>query len=276
MAFLLGSLTSGLFGGLRDTMDIANTWETIKQRRLETKRQQDMMDAADKAKAAMDSDTSAKNTALPQAQPTITENTPFKEPDLSTLPTPAFMKKGAQAIYNPGGELSREHQAYGTKPASSRLAIPTSTGDALDREHQAYGTDTTQSALIPRVNPNDPLNLGGAIHAIGHGFGSMLDTIGRIATPDARPDNEPAPATPSAPATPATPSTPSTPSAPASTAAPAVQPRTDAPTYLPPQGPMSQALPTGRPSVAPSLASGQMGLGASILAALNPMTGRTA
>lgn len=45
MAFMLGSFTSGLFGGANDAVDVVNSWEKLKQTRMETQRQKDLMDA---------------------------------------------------------------------------------------------------------------------------------------------------------------------------------------------------------------------------------------
>ena len=51
---MLGSFTSGLFGGASDAVDLMNKWQTLKQNTIETQKQQLTMNAAKGIKTAMD------------------------------------------------------------------------------------------------------------------------------------------------------------------------------------------------------------------------------
>lgn len=75
MPFMLGSFTNGLFGSLKDTVGIMGDWEKLKQSKLETKRQQDLIDAAKAIREASAVTPAAGGGVSPQvtnAQPTPT------------------------------------------------------------------------------------------------------------------------------------------------------------------------------------------------------------
>lgn len=238
MAFLLGSLTSGLFEGAKDMASLGNEWESLKQRRMETKRQQDMIDAASAVSAAGAAD---KNTPASTTPPTPTEKT-YEPPDLNSVPQPEFMRRKPAVIVKDDlappklladdNSSPREGQAFGRNMSG----LP---GSTYNPATAAIPTTVTPSPPMAPLQP--PYNPAGLVAPR-----TTLQPTGLVpgALPGALDLSHP----------------------------------TAPPQYLPghPNNPATAPIPpapvpAGQGQALPTLASQQGGLGAQILAALNPV-----
>lgn len=146
--FMLGSFTNGLFNGARDTFSIVNDWETLKQNRMQTQRQQMMLDAAKQVGQATDAPNSA---AQPDLGATAQTSTPYKldsngRPDLSSAPLPKFM----QGL--PLSEADYQPDAVRREPLSSKPAKSKGRGAASDsdQDFRAGQTASPSAGVTPQ------------------------------------------------------------------------------------------------------------------------------
>lgn len=240
MAFLLGSFTDGLFGGAKDVMSIANDWETLKQKRMETKRQKDLMDAGDQVKSALKAGQTAEKGAAAASSGTTSTPAPEKyvEPDFSTLPTPKWMSD----------KVTRE-------------ALPLLPKGSPDNPSEG------KARLKPtKSNSKDADVLTNPVKRAFFNTGNQPGSPNNPFTADIPVAEAPIPAAGAALPTPAAPTQPATPGY-----LPPGAPGSPGSTWALP--PAAQQSAIGNPM--PNLASNQIGLGPRILAALNPAAGST-
>jgi hypothetical protein len=147
MAFLLGSFTNGLFGGVQDAFNIANDWQKVKSNRMELQRQQDLMTAGKDTAQALDTD--ATTSKGPTGVSTVTpiqkmpEDTGYKPSDITSMPLPTFMQKQHQPAVH---TASNQSFSGGSQGQAQGQAVPTQAPVAAN--------PTTTSALpAPRTAP---------------------------------------------------------------------------------------------------------------------------
>jgi hypothetical protein len=178
MAFLLGSLTSGLFGGMADAANMVNAWEGLKQKRMETQQLQRQQDAADAAMKA-DAETTARQALNTGAAPATgasaagTGPTPLHpnsgrdssgRPDITSMPLPKFMQpnnkpavllagganpfqRGSREVGPAGGVGSFGRGSREGEPALADTSEPTYTGASAAIPPAPVNTGA--SAVIP-------------------------------------------------------------------------------------------------------------------------------
>lgn len=174
MSFLLGSFTDGLFGGARDAFSIANDWEELKQRRMETERQQKLLDASNQVGSALDK----TSTATPSTGPvsvsagnpgtsgsagtspgtgpgksggTLSNETILSRwraghpSNLSTVPTPNFMKG------LPGVSDNQDFSAgaAGVTPPAAASSATANTPNNISRTTSALPLPSASAAIPP-------------------------------------------------------------------------------------------------------------------------------
>lgn len=166
MAFLLGSFTSGLFGGASDVMTLANNYEKYKQNKILTQQAQDMMNAGKLVGQGM----KGLSTALPgvQAGPINStsagpiknpssdigdggkDNNPFDDPVLNAMPP-----VGNSSNFEAGGALSMPNMAAGGSP--SPLQTPQAgTGASTAIPEPAIGKVPGPRKAAPHYLPVNP------------------------------------------------------------------------------------------------------------------------
>ncbi len=286
MAFYRGSFSSGLFKGAQDAVGMFDTIEQTKQRRALTKQleqemkmKQDAFDAASKATleatqptdrtgpsassngfspgAASGADTGT--TVVAQRAASAADNA-VTAADLGTLPTPNHMRALIPT-------------QYGTPAPTPAPAAPSNSPiGSTDPGYMPAGTSNnapigSTSEIPPAPHRGKPgVSTGDAPPASRR----PGDTLAPWYAP-ARPPQYLAPqqGIPTGPAPPG-----------AAASAPPQAPRQPSNTMSPwytPGSPLSQNMPAqGIRPATPNLASSEQGMGASILAAMNPMAGPTA
>ena len=244
MPFLLGSFTSGLFGGARDMFDIANQWQQLKQSRLDTQiksqdvqRGQKTLDASNAVSTALNTKGS-EDTGVSATTPTTVSkpsaiNGHYTPSDISSMPLPNFMKRSAL-------QTSAGNQDYSAGSASS---AQTQTQPPAQPTKQPFNS----SALPTTITPNYlPRNVPGVTVAPNSPYAS------------------PAPRAPAAPAI-------GTPMNPPIPAQPNNLPSTVPGVTVAPNSPFGSTVPlTPTAGGAPGLANNMPGLGGAILNAINP------
>ena len=142
MAFMLGSFTSGLFGAVKDVMDIGNRWEQLKQERLETQQKQLDWEKGVAARKAVEADQGAQQAARDSAVSTAPaapygrggENSParsYTDKDLAAMPTPKYLQT-QPALPGVDNSSPREGQAFGGAQASGgKQRVPVSQSSAI-------------------------------------------------------------------------------------------------------------------------------------------------
>jgi hypothetical protein len=228
MAFFLGNFTSGLFGGMSDAMSTMNAWEGLKQRRLETQRQQDMMDAGKATTEALKTGAGAT-------------------PDIDTKPQPPSVTDTSAPPANNGPIALHPGRDAAGRPDISSMPLP-----------NFMQPNKKPAVLLPqqKATQGDVRSFGRGSRETGRATGTAsvapLDTGASAAIPPAPVDTGASAAIPPAPVDTG-----------ASAAIPAA--RTTAPQYLPPGAvyapipPRTQAVPTqsAPPSASPSLSQQQ-------------------
>lgn len=273
--FMLGSFTGGLFGGASDVMDIAHKWEGVKQARMETQRQSDMMKAAEQTRQALQADQGAQNAAAaannPQPNPPFgkggehsSSGRTYTEADLKGIP----QSKSLSGIdpNAPTKTNDTRSTARALKPGEDYSSVdPYTVGqDAAKAPSMTIPTDAGAGGGYD--NPSISGAIGRGISTVGRGISSLWNA--RVQPPASQQQAapyQPAPGTP--------------------------QPRTEAPRYLldgTPAGPPGSTPPVaaGQPASAtpigpqsalpystPTLGNSMGGLGPRILAAINPTAG---
>ena len=167
MAFLLGSLTSGLFGGMADAANMVNAWEGLKQKRMETQRQQDLMEAGKATRQALETGAAPATgtSAAGTGAGTGTEPIPLHSgrdasgrPDITSMPLPKFMQPnnkpavllaGGANPFQRGSREGGEAGGVGSFGRGSREGEPA----PADTSEPTY---TGASAVIPPA----PVNTG--------------------------------------------------------------------------------------------------------------------
>lgn len=159
MAFLLGSFTSGLFGGASDVMTLANNYEKYKQNKILTQQAQDMMNAGKLVGQGM----KGLSTALPgvQAGPINSTSTgpiktphekgdtnPFDDPVLNAMPP-----VGNPNSFEAGGALSVPNLQKGSSPPPVKQA---STGANTAIPEPAIGKVPGPRQAAPHYLPSAP------------------------------------------------------------------------------------------------------------------------
>lgn len=159
MAFLLGSFTSGLFGGMRDMTQILNGWEDLKTKRLlnqagdETQKRIEAMPRGDTSlpKGSMEVPPISKSdTSAPDK---------FEEPDLDSVPPPKFMTGGAMKSATAADEKN--------VAAANKSALTTKSASAADEKNAAAAamtpTTTPPNYLPPSATAADEANVVRAV-----------------------------------------------------------------------------------------------------------------
>src|SRR5438046_162177 len=140
--FFLGHFTGGLFGGMRDTMPISNDWETLKQKRLETRHIERMAqgaeltaDALRQQQRALSVDKGAQQAAIDASalygrggeHSPARQSKSYTDADLEEIPAPTWQQKLKTALKSAADRTSpREGKAFGgvTDSSSAIPAIP--------------------------------------------------------------------------------------------------------------------------------------------------------
>lgn len=151
MPFLLGSFTSGLFGGMKAVSQIADEWEGLKQHRLETQREQSFMDAAKAVQSATTAGSDSQDSALPQGTYSGGDTSSrYVKPDLDSVPQPKFLVD-RKALPAPTGDNSspREGSPFGPSTPPNYLAPTTGMMGDSPREGAPFGTPAAQQAAQP-------------------------------------------------------------------------------------------------------------------------------
>lgn len=295
MSFLLGSFTSGMFSGFNDVQNGFLKGEEYKQQHIKSQQMQDMMDAA-KATGDAANNQRALNTSgagAPQADtatiapttassvgPVHSDNLPSI--NLDKLPKPNYMSTDAAGSTT--RHLALEQNNYGSDggaaPVDTSATMPGGqpVSGQLARERSGYdqsqtpnpgASDRAQSGVFKAPITTSPTNMptydvpSNMPGAFSSGQSTpQADAVNGVDAPRIQPtgigpdlshlNNNPV----------------------GGTLGNWLHGR-PTPRYLPPGSqPVSQALPT-RPR-GPGLASNTSGLGAQILAAMNPTAGPTA
>ena len=146
MAFMLGSFTSGLFGGAADMTNIMNSWEKLKQNRMETQRQKDLMDAGSQVKQALDTTSDQAPATGPVTSTGSATSSAgsggWTKPDIESMPLPKFMQPNSR--FRSASPISTT-PAAGAMPsaASASAPIPPATGStdsSSPNEGQPFGS----------------------------------------------------------------------------------------------------------------------------------------
>lgn len=129
MAFMLGSFTSGLFGGARDAFQLVNDWNTLNTQRHTREAAAAVKDALGTAGTGSEKLPSVTTTSPPAADKPL--------PDVSSMPPPKFMRSVLPSTEAP---RQRKPEAPSQKLAATQQAAP---------NYLAPGAIPTATAAIP-------------------------------------------------------------------------------------------------------------------------------
>lgn len=281
MAFYLGSFTSGMFSGAQDVVGMFDTVAQTQQRRAQTKSLEqettmkqkafDAAAAADKAATSGQPVPGAQDLPASSTGPSSAGDGAVAPTDLNSVSQPPAHLRALRipGTFNQGAPAG----SYGTSSGQQAPYSERNVGAIPTAQPPAYTDDTPSSeharAPAPAAAPSGSAQ---PINTLAPYYQSPMQRMQALQPRTAAPHYTPNQGIPAGPA----------PNAP-TPAMPGSNPMSTGPTWIGQNGTGQNGTGqngtppgAGRQMMMPSLASGQAGMGASILAAMNPTAGSTA